>query len=70
MTLTDIVGSKTLAYKDAFKSESSGSGLILGNRPRKKPAAKNMYRYSAIARKVDKLIDRAIFFFVIFLLLL
>ena len=35
MTLTDIVGSKTLAYKEAFKYESPGSGLILGNRPRK-----------------------------------
>ena len=35
MTLTDIVGSKTLAYKEAFKYESPGSGLILGNRQRK-----------------------------------
>ena len=35
MTLIDIVGSKTLAYKDAFKNESPGSGLLLGNRPGK-----------------------------------
>jgi len=34
-SLIDIVGSKTPAYKDTFKKESSGSGLILGNRLRK-----------------------------------
>jgi hypothetical protein len=63
MNLTDILGAETLAYENALKNESSGSGLFLGNWL-KKPAAKNMYRNSAIARKVEKLIDRAILFFI------
>ena len=51
MIPTDIVGFKTLAYEDAFKSESSGLGLFLGNQLKRKLAAKNMYRNSAIPMK-------------------
>jgi len=57
MNLTDIVGSKTLAYKDAFKSESSGSGLILGNRPRKKAGCQehvSLLSDSQKSRQTDK----------------
>lgn len=38
--------SKTLAYKDTFKERRFRPGLILGNRLRKTPTAKNMYRNS------------------------
>jgi len=60
------MGSKTLAYIDTFKNESLAQVCFWGTGQKIKPVAKNMYRYSAMTRKVDKLIDRAIFFLLIF----
>jgi hypothetical protein len=59
-------GFKTPAYEDAFRKGKLRLRSISGEPAKKQPAAKNMYRYTAMGRKVDKLIERAILFFIIF----
>jgi hypothetical protein len=66
MSLIDFLGTKTLAYEDTFKKRKAPAQVCFWGTGQKEPAAKNMYRNSAIARKVDKLIDRAILFFINF----
>jgi hypothetical protein len=59
-----------VAYKDASEKKKAPAQVYFWGTGQERPAAKNMYRNSAIARKVANLIDRATLFFINFLSLL
>jgi len=62
---TDIPKDQDACQGRTLSEESPGSGLFLGNWPRR-PVAKNMHRSRDLNRKVDKLIETTILFFIIF----
>jgi hypothetical protein len=57
----DCEDSETLAYEGLSVIDNSGLGLILGNWLKRMPTAKNMYRNSSEALRIDEFVLCATF---------